>query len=121
MMFDIKLTEDGSLYDIGAVVEGGIIRWQWAHPSVAQRVQQALKLLQGTWFLDLRDGMPWYDIVRNGNKARLDSMVRRKVQSVAGVEGIERYSSVNDRGNVRIDIDIITSLGLERVTFTVER
>lgn len=118
-MFDVNLTEDGGLYDVDAVIEGGIIRWHWAHPSVAQRVQQALKLLQGTWFLDTRDGMPWFDIVNNGNKARLDSMVRRKVQSVAGVEGIERYSSTNDRGNVHIEIDIITSMGLERVTFEV--
>lgn len=120
-MFDVKLTEDGGLYDVDAVVEGGIIRWQWVHPSVAQRVQQALKLLQGTWFLDLRDGLPWYDIVDNGNKARLDSLVRRKVQSVQGVEGISRYSSINDRGNVHIELDIITALGSETVTFTMEQ
>lgn len=119
-MFDLVVDADAEGYDIKATVEGGLIRWQFAKPSVSQRVQQAIKLMQGTWFLDTREGLPWQDLTLSGNKARIDANIRRKINSVRGVNGVISYQSTQRFGVLEIDVVIASDLGEERVFFELE-
>lgn len=119
-MYDIVTVDYDGGYDIETVDIDGRVAWLSVVPSVAQRVQQALKLMQGTWFLDLRDGMPWQTLTLESNKARIDAAIRKRILSVAGVVSVLAYRSVQLQTALVVDVDIETDLGPERISFELE-
>ena len=62
--------------------------------AVLQCVVTALKLFQGTWFLDTTAGMPWNTKVLGFNTQSLqDASIQNVIRGVQGVTGIASYSS----------------------------
>jgi hypothetical protein len=62
--------------------------------AVAQLVVTSLLLLQGEWYLDVTQGMPWVpDVLGVGTTNIYDKIIQAYVLSVQGVTGITEYSS----------------------------
>lgn len=57
-----------------------------------QKVQQRLKFFLGEWFLDARQGMPYYRdvLVKNPNRDVVRSDFRRAILSVPGITVVRR-------------------------------
>ena len=62
--------------------------------SVAQLVRTRLLLLQGEWFVDVTDGVPYSTKVLGKNTTPLyDQVIRQRVLDTDGVVSIDSYSS----------------------------
>lgn len=101
---DLKLGADGDLVidnDDFALVDGA--------DAIAQDISTRLQFFQGSWFLDIRLGMPYYQRIL-GKKARLNvikSIFAEAISSTAGV------TAIND---LVVDFD-----GLTRAVSVVSR
>jgi hypothetical protein len=65
---------------------------------VTQRLQVALQLFKGEWFLDADAGIPWYqEILEKGvDVTVVDSILRKQILATEGVNRILTYSSSID-------------------------
>lgn len=65
---------------------------------VTQRLQVALQLFKGEWFLDADAGIPWYqEILEKGVPVTVvDSILRKQILATEGVNRILTYSSSID-------------------------
>ena len=65
---------------------------------VAQRLQVALQLFKGEWFLDADAGIPWYqEILEKGvDVTVVDSILRKQIVATEGVNRILKYASSID-------------------------
>jgi hypothetical protein len=65
--------------------------------AVAQAIQAGLALLQGEWFLDTSQGMPWRtEVLGKYTAPGYDSVIKSQILSTAGVQSISSYSSSFD-------------------------
>lgn len=69
--------------------------------ATAQEIRSRLLLARGTYFLDLREGLPWFqDVIRKGPiPARIRELIRRTIQT---------HPAVVDVPTVRLEIDRAT-------------
>lgn len=57
--------------------------------AIAQSVKTKLLSLKGDWFLNRKDGIPWFDYLdKNPNTQSLEMECKRRILSVKGVEEI---------------------------------
>ena len=65
---------------------------------VAQRLQVALQLFKGEWFLDADAGIPWYqEVLEKGVPTTVvDSILRKQIVATEGVNRILKYTSSID-------------------------
>jgi hypothetical protein len=92
-MFDLQLVtetdaENPTIGDL-KLVKGDIV---WVIEKIDQVVQQArIRLLsfRGDWFLDLREGVPYFEdvLVKNPNAGRIRAIMR---QSLLGIPSVIR-------------------------------
>lgn len=62
--------------------------------AVAQAVKTRLLLIQGEWFLDKTEGVPYAtQILGTGTQATRDVAVQNAILKTEGVKGISAYSS----------------------------
>ena len=67
--------------------------------SLAQKIQIALSLFQGEWFVNKNDGVPYHQQILQykGDKALTDAILRSYILNIAGVASVPRFNSVLDK------------------------
>ncbi len=67
--------------------------------SVAQRIRVRLKWFLGEWFLDQRQGIPYYEdiLVKNPDPILIQFIFRRAIESTPGVKRASGFSASLDR------------------------
>lgn len=74
---------------------------------VAQSVMTRLKLWQGEWFLDDREGTPWLQqILGKGTTAMYDLAIRTRVLLTPGVTAILSYQSTYNDSNRSLSVSM---------------
>lgn len=74
---------------------------------VAQSVQTRLRLWQGEWFLDKREGTPWLQrILGRHAKTIYDLALRARVLATDGVTEITAYSSTLDTAKRELTVSM---------------
>lgn len=62
--------------------------------AVAQAILTRLRLLQGSWFLDITAGVPWAtQILGKGTTSTYDAVLRAAILGTEGVNSMISYSS----------------------------
>lgn len=57
--------------------------------AIAQSVKTKLLMLKNDWFLNRKDGIPWFDYLeKNPNTQKLETDCKKAILSVEGVEEI---------------------------------
>lgn len=90
--------------------------------TVGQAVYTRLKLLQGEWFLDVTDGVPYLQkILGKHFGGNPDAYIKQRILTTQGVTSIVSYSSSFD-GNTRlytVNVTINTVYGQTALTATL--
>lgn len=75
--------------------------------AVRQRLLIRLKFFRGEWFLDLRQGLPYYEqvLVKTPSLPLVESVFRRAILSTPGVLSIQKMSVTFLRPERRLVID----------------
>lgn len=78
--------------------------------AIAQHIRIRLRFFLGEWFLDQREGIPFYrDILtKNPSRSLVESIYRQAITDTPGVDSLEKFA---------LSIDASTRTG--EVTFTV--
>lgn len=93
---DLAVNHDGSLKLPVQLVRGA--------DAVAQRIRIRLLFPKGSWFLDLRQGIPYREhvLIKNPQKQAVRSILRRVIINTPGVAGVE---------SLTLEIDPVTRVG----------
>lgn len=109
-MSDLKLDlETGDL-----VLEDGDLLLDSGQEAIQQNLYQRLKCYKGEWFLDLSDGVPYYqDILKkNPNPLTVDAALKT---AILGTPGVLELTSFN------LNLDTVTrTLYLDFIVDTIE-
>lgn len=96
--------------------------------SVAQKIQNRLLFFKGEWFLDQREGTPWFEsiLVKSPDIGAIRSILRNVIAGTDGVAGVERVGLDFDRSARTLTVSFAAQLTdgtlLERdLPFIVER
>ncbi|MCP1120119.1 hypothetical protein [Robbsia andropogonis] len=86
--------------------------------AVAQLIQTRFGLIQGEWFLDTSDGVPYDDIVGHGTESTRDLTVQQVILETTGVTQILSYASSVDPSTRKFTVaaTIDTNYGSTSVT-----
>jgi len=86
---------------------GGTVHWVEGPEAVRQKLSARFKFFLNEWFLDLRQGVPYYrDVfVKEPNLDVIRSLFRRIVVECPGVLSIGRFQLVYDEPNRGLSFD----------------
>lgn len=89
--------------------------------AVAQIVRTRLLLLQGEWFLDVTDGLPFSTrVVGYNTQATYDGAIRERILDTQGVTSIDSYTSVRDTDrHLAVNVTISTIYGQATISETL--
>lgn len=95
-----------------AIAADGTQRWATFAEETAQRLQAKYGFYLGEWFLDLREGVPYYrDVLK---KAPNMTVVRSTLMKVAtddpAVEGLTNFEAVLDTATRRLSVRLTATL-----------
>jgi len=68
-------------------------------PAIAQRLRVRLQFFLAEWFLDKRQGIPYFQVVlvKNPDLGLIQSVFRRAILGTPGVLAIKRMATTHDR------------------------
>jgi hypothetical protein len=77
------------------------------HEAIAQKVKIRLWFVRGEWYLDQREGIPYWTrvLVKNPDIPALEAMFRRVIQGTPGIAVVERLSLTLDRATRAATLD----------------
>ena len=77
------------------------------HEAIAQKVKIRLWFFRGEWYLDQREGIPYWSrvLVKNPDLQALEAMFRRAILSTPGVAIVERLTLELDRATREASLD----------------
>ena len=82
---------------------------------VAQQIWARLRLHRGGWFLDRRQGVPWFDdiLVKGASVAAVAVFFRRLLLGTPGVATLRSFSLTEDRRSRRLQLsfEVVASDG----------
>lgn len=79
---------------------------------VAQAVQTRLRLLEGEWFLDVTEGLPFStEIAGKGTASTYDDAIRERILGTPNVTAISAYSSALSGRALAVSAAIDTAFG----------
>jgi hypothetical protein len=83
--------------------------------EVKQRILVALQHFYQEYFLDVPDGVPWYEVILGSkNKKVVELVLRKKILEVPGVVGIISFQKIFNNITRHMDISaIVEVLGLD--------
>jgi hypothetical protein len=63
-------------------------------PATIQAVATRLRLFKGEWFLNLDDGVPWYQEIlgKSFNLPRVETIIRNRIRETEGVKELNEFS-----------------------------
>lgn len=81
-MSDIKMTDEGDL-----AIENGSLSMVTGQDGIRQDLIQKLRSFLGEWFLDLSDGVPYYQniLIKNPSPQVVESLLQDRILSTPGV------------------------------------
>lgn len=81
-------------------------------PAVAQRVRVRFRWFLGEWFLDKRQGVPYYRdvLVKNPDSVLISFIFRRVLLSTPGVQSVSDFSASLDRQSRKLTVDFEAKL-----------
>jgi hypothetical protein len=88
---------------------------------VKQKILQRLRYFLGEWFLDRRQGVPYFErvFVENPDISFLTSLYRRIILGTRGVGGLESIELRFDRPNRTLLVSFVARLADSQETITV--
>lgn len=108
-MSDLKLTtavdaENPVVHDLqlaaGQLQWGGLDPYDPADQAamIAQRIRCRLQFMQGEWYLDQRQGVPWRQVLtaKGTTKARIAAIFRSAISAVPGVKHVRSVTVSQD-------------------------
>ena len=89
-MSDLSLTEDLS----GLLIKNGDLVLTQGADAVKQHVTQRLRMFTGEWFLNLSEGVPYFQniLVKNPNPDIVDSLIKDTILSTPGVDELLSFN-----------------------------
>lgn len=89
--------------------------------AVAQNVRTRLLLLEGEWFLDTTEGLPFAtSIVGYNTQPTYDGAIRERILNTQGVQSIDEYASVRDaQRKLTVSATITTIYGQATISETL--
>lgn len=111
-MADLLLTEDTHDLDVRAYDLGFAEGTQ----LVVQRIKQRLWFFLGEWFLNIREGVPYYQqiLVKRPQLPTVESIFKRTILQTPGVVQLMQFSLEyeNDIRRLRVDFRVNTVYGV---------
>lgn len=84
-------------------------------PAIAQGIRITLRMFKGEWFLNLDEGVPWYqDILgKKYNNAQLLDILRKRIVVVPGVASIASLTATWDGATrtVTVNFEVVAVFG----------
>src|SRR5687768_11395985 len=97
--------------DLKLTPEGDLIWTTDVTLETAQRLRSRLRFFKGEWFLDLRQGIPYFQtIVQRADDATLRSIFGRVIRATPGIASLESLSFTRDRNARALSIDFVCRL-----------
>ena len=89
-MIDLRLTADTWDLDI----QVGDILLVSAHEDVIQHIRQRLLAFRGEWFLDLAEGLPWFEEIlgKPQNIETVEALLKERIQGSPGVDELTAFA-----------------------------
>ena len=108
-MADVKL--DTTSRDV-AVVDNAIVLTTPLEDEVLQTLIIRFRFFQGEFFMDLREGFPYYQEVfkKNIDLARIETAIRNTILTTPGVKNLTSLRVVFAQGERRLDVDFAARL-----------
>jgi len=77
--------------------------------AIAQQLRIRLQFFRGDWFLDRRQGMPYFEqvFIKNPSRALLETIFRRAILDTPNVESLDSFVLNLDRSTRRTTIDFV--------------
>ena len=102
-MSDIFLTDD--LKNL-LIVNGDLVLTSKSE-AVKQHLSQRLKMFVGEWFLDLSEGVPYYQniLIKNPNPNIIDGLLKDTILSTPGVDELLSFNLDFDAGLRKLTVD----------------
>jgi hypothetical protein len=76
--------------------------------AVAQHIRQRLSFFLGEWFLDIRQGVPWFQVILNrADEATATAILRNVVGGTPGVLEVITFTAKLDRSTRRLSVSFV--------------
>ena len=113
-MKDLKITTTGDL----DFTVGGNKDLQFETDTkevIAQRLRIALRSFKNDWFINLADGLPYFDdiLVKNASIATIQALIKSTILNVEGVNSLVDFQMNYDISTRKftIDFQVLTAFG----------
>ena len=106
MSIDKKLTTDGDLdFDAGGEKNLQILTDE--KENIAQRLRIRLRSFKGDWFLDLDDGLPYYNDIfgKNVSLSTIQALLVSKISTTPGIISLLKFEFLMDIELRTLDVD----------------
>lgn len=109
-MMNLQLNANGDIFtrDYGLARIAG-------RDQIAQGIGTRLKLLLGEWFLDVSQGVPWFDsiLIKNPNRTVVQGIIRRAILQTEGVVELVKFDigEISGERKIVINFTVLTSDG----------
>jgi len=102
-MSDLTLKDDG----LGLVFFNGDLVLNFGADAVKQHIGQRLKMFSGEWFLNLSEGVPYYQdiLVKNPNPDIIDGIFKNVILSTPGVDELLTFNLNYDAALRTLSLD----------------
>lgn len=80
-------------------------------PLVQQRLKQSLLFFLGEWYLDITDGVPYYQeiLIKAPIQVTVESILKNTILETPDVQSLERFELEYDNQNRAISLDFAVS------------
>jgi len=102
-MTDITLKEDFS----GLLIVNGDLVLTKDADAIKQHLTQRLKMFSGEWFLDLTEGVPYFQniLIKNPNPDVVDGLLKEEILSTPGVDELLSFNLDYDASLRKLTVD----------------
>lgn len=102
-MSDITMKEDGS----GLLITNGDLVLTQGADAVKQHITQRLKMFTGEWFLNLSEGVPYFQniLIKNPNPDVVDGLLKSTILATPGVDELLSFDLDYDAALRKLTVD----------------
>lgn len=78
---------------------------------IAQQLRVRFQFFKGEWFLDTRQGIPYFEnvLIKNPSSGILETIFRRTILDTPGILSLESFRMDLDRPTRRLTVDFVAS------------